>query len=161
LKGQIQEFIDVYLSKATFDEVRRCFPYMVSKDFASGGGDVREPHLPLFHLPYSSSLQIPEFKWHIFEDDVPIDVADSGILITPFEGGTACYLTGFLGLGSDTECSPTWAYMVNEAPACVCSYTGHVAIDANAPLFAENQPFVPSSDTTVTGCITASNASEF
>ncbi|KAN0124941.1 Beta-lactamase-like protein [Russula decolorans] len=67
LKGSIQQFIDVYVSQATFAEVERAFPYMVAREFASGGGD------------------IPEFKWHIFEDKVPIDVADSGILITPFE----------------------------------------------------------------------------
>ncbi|KAF8506870.1 beta-lactamase-like protein [Russula emetica] len=67
LRGAIQQFIDVYVSQATFAEVERAFPYMVAREFASGGGD------------------IPEFKWHIFEDKVPIDVADSGILITPFE----------------------------------------------------------------------------
>ncbi len=39
--------------------------------------------------------QIPEFKWHVFEDNVPFDVADSGILITPIEGGTVVHLSGF------------------------------------------------------------------
>ncbi|KAI0308048.1 beta-lactamase-like protein [Multifurca ochricompacta] len=67
LRGAIQKFIDVYASRATFAEVERAFPYMVSREFASGGGD------------------IPEFKWHIFENKEPIDVADSGIIITPFE----------------------------------------------------------------------------
>lgn len=67
LRGSIQKFIDVYASQATFTEVERSFPYMVSREYASGGGD------------------IPEFKWHIFEDKIPIDVADSGITITPFE----------------------------------------------------------------------------
>ncbi|KAH9968723.1 beta-lactamase-like protein [Russula dissimulans] len=67
LRGTIQQYIDVYVSRATFIEVERAFPYMVAREFASGGGD------------------IPEFKWHIFEDKVPIDVADSGIFITPFE----------------------------------------------------------------------------
>ncbi|KAI9462316.1 beta-lactamase-like protein [Lactarius psammicola] len=67
LRGSIQKFIDVYASQATFTEVERSFPYMVSREYASGGGD------------------IPEFKWHIFEDKVPIDVANSGIMITPFE----------------------------------------------------------------------------
>ena len=88
MKAQIQQFIDVYVSQATFDEVKRSFPYMVSRDFASGGGDVRENPVdldtPQAHHP--SYPQIPEFKWHIFEDGVPIDVAGSGIMITPFEG---------------------------------------------------------------------------
>jgi len=67
LRGSIQKFIDVYASQATFTEVKRSFPYMVAREHASGGGD------------------IPEFKWHIFEDKVPINVADSGVMITPFE----------------------------------------------------------------------------
>jgi hypothetical protein len=41
LKGAIQQFIDVYVSQATFAEVERAFPYMVAREFASGGGDVR------------------------------------------------------------------------------------------------------------------------
>ena len=60
---------------------------MVAREFASGGGDVRGSQynaLVTSFTPFVS--QIPEFKWHIFEDKVPIDVADSGILITPFEG---------------------------------------------------------------------------
>ncbi len=40
LRGAIQPHIDVYLSQETFSEVRRSFPYLVSKQFASGGGDV-------------------------------------------------------------------------------------------------------------------------
>jgi hypothetical protein len=42
LRGEIQQFIDVYVSRATFTEVERSFPYMVAREFASGGGDVRE-----------------------------------------------------------------------------------------------------------------------
>jgi hypothetical protein len=91
LKGAIQQFIDVYVSQATFSEVERSFPYMVAREFASGGGDVRDPNaLEATSLTFVS--QIPEFKWHVFEDKVPIDVADSGILITPFEGGTVTLL---------------------------------------------------------------------
>ncbi len=41
LGGAIQSSIDVYLSQDTFIEVQRSFPYLVSKEFASGGGDVR------------------------------------------------------------------------------------------------------------------------
>ncbi|KLO05756.1 hypothetical protein SCHPADRAFT_946650 [Schizopora paradoxa] len=66
LGGQIQSHIDIYLSSTTMDEVQRAFPYMVSKEFASGGGDV------------------PEFKWHIISDRVPFEIEDTGIKITPF-----------------------------------------------------------------------------
>jgi hypothetical protein len=95
LKGSIQQFIDVYVSQATFAEVERAFPYMVAREFASGGGDVRVSQynaLVTTFIPFV--YQIPEFKWHIFEDKVPIDVADSGILITPFEGRTVALLSG-------------------------------------------------------------------
>ncbi|ETW87619.1 hypothetical protein HETIRDRAFT_306066 [Heterobasidion irregulare TC 32-1] len=71
LNGVIQPHIDVYVSKATFTEVQRSFPYMVAKEFASGGGDVSEP-------------VVPEFKWHIIEDKVPFEIEDTGIEITPF-----------------------------------------------------------------------------
>ncbi|KAK0465222.1 beta-lactamase-like protein [Desarmillaria tabescens] len=66
LGKRIQEHIDVYVSQNTFTEVQRCFPYLVSKEFASGGGDV------------------PEFKWHIIDDKVPFEIEDTGIMVTPF-----------------------------------------------------------------------------
>ncbi|CCM00313.1 uncharacterized protein FIBRA_02343 [Fibroporia radiculosa] len=66
LHGVIQPHIDLYVSMATFKEVQRAFPYLISKEFASGGGDV------------------PEFKWHIIEDRVPFEIGDTGIQITPF-----------------------------------------------------------------------------
>lgn len=91
--------------------------------------------------PHTSYPQIPEFKWHIFEDKVPIDVADSGILITPFEGGTACYL---INVVSDTGYSSSWASMVNESAACVHPYTSLNAIDARTAFYAEIYPlFLP------------------
>lgn len=43
MKGAIQQHIDVYVSQATFREIQRAFPYLVAKEFASGGGDVRSP----------------------------------------------------------------------------------------------------------------------
>lgn len=43
LGGAIQEHIDVYISQNTFKEVQRTFPYLVAKEFASGGGDVGLP----------------------------------------------------------------------------------------------------------------------
>ncbi|KAG0703157.1 beta-lactamase-like protein [Suillus ampliporus] len=65
LGGAIQTHIDVYVSQSTFGEVQRSFPYLVSKEFASGGGDV------------------PEFEWHIIEDKVPFEIKDTGVRITP------------------------------------------------------------------------------
>ncbi|KAI9444963.1 beta-lactamase-like protein [Lactarius indigo] len=103
LRGSIQKFIDVYASQATFAEVERSFPYMVAREYASGGGD------------------IPEFKWHIFEDKVPIDVADSGVVITPFE----------VQARSSMGCC---------RPACVRSYTGyhHSLLRQQRPLLRQN-----------------------
>ncbi|KAI4528246.1 hypothetical protein K525DRAFT_291266 [Schizophyllum commune Loenen D] len=66
LRGRIQHHIDVYCSQDTFREVERSFPYLVSKAFASGGGDV------------------PEFVWHIIEDGVPFQILDTDVWITPF-----------------------------------------------------------------------------
>ncbi|KAG5653492.1 hypothetical protein H0H81_012701 [Sphagnurus paluster] len=66
LGNAIQSHIDVYVSQETFVEVQRSFPYLVAKEFASGGGDV------------------PEFKWHIINDSVPFEIQDTGIQVTPF-----------------------------------------------------------------------------
>lgn len=66
LRAAIQPYVDVYASQATFAEVLRSFPYLVSKEYASGGGDV------------------PDFKWHIIDDRVPFEIDDTGIEITPF-----------------------------------------------------------------------------
>ncbi|KAF9458325.1 beta-lactamase-like protein [Collybia nuda] len=66
LGNAIQPHIDVYLSQETFTEVKRSFPYLVTKEYASGGGDV------------------PEFKWHFITDDEPFEILDTGIRVTPF-----------------------------------------------------------------------------
>ncbi|KAH9835841.1 beta-lactamase-like protein [Rhodofomes roseus] len=66
LRAAIQPHIDLYVSMNTFKEVQRAFPYLISKEYASGGGDV------------------PEFKWHIIEEGVPFEIGDTGIQITPF-----------------------------------------------------------------------------
>ncbi|KAL4069423.1 beta-lactamase-like protein [Scleroderma citrinum] len=66
LRNAIQECLDIYVSEDTFREVKRSFPYLVSKEFASGGGDV------------------PDFKWHIIEDKVPFEIKDTGLWVTPF-----------------------------------------------------------------------------
>ncbi|KAJ2933597.1 hypothetical protein H1R20_g3480, partial [Candolleomyces eurysporus] len=66
LNKAIQSHIDLYVSEHTFVEVQRAFPYLVAKEFASGGGDV------------------PEFKWHIINDQEPFEIGDTGIQILPF-----------------------------------------------------------------------------
>ncbi|GJE87715.1 MBL fold metallo-hydrolase [Phanerochaete sordida] len=66
LRSAIQSHVDLYVTMHTFQEVQRAFPYLVSKEFASGGGDV------------------PEFKWHIIEDRVPFEIENTGIKIAPF-----------------------------------------------------------------------------
>lgn len=40
LHGAIQSHVDLYVSMNTFKEVQRAFPYLISKEYASGGGDV-------------------------------------------------------------------------------------------------------------------------
>ncbi|KAG6837877.1 hypothetical protein H0H93_013030 [Arthromyces matolae] len=65
LNKAIQSHIDIYISQTTFEGVQRSFPYLVSKEFASGGGDAK-------------------FRWHIIEDEVPFEILDTGIRITPF-----------------------------------------------------------------------------
>lgn len=146
LRGSIQAYIDVYVSQATFTEVERSFPYMVAREFASGGGDVRGSQCSRRH-PLTLRTQIPEFKWHIFEDKVPIDVADSGILITPFEGGTVTFYPAS-ELSIDTEYSTAWASVGCQYTTCVCPHTGHIAVgDACAAFHAENQPLVFSGTT--------------
>ncbi|KZV63129.1 Metallo-hydrolase/oxidoreductase [Peniophora sp. CONT] len=69
LRGVIQPHIDVYVSRTTFNEVQRAFPYMIAKEQASGGGDV------------------PEFRWHIFEDYQPFDVAGVEVVPMPVHHG--------------------------------------------------------------------------
>ena len=41
LEGVIQPSIDIYLTQQTLADISRAFPYLVSKEHASGGGDVR------------------------------------------------------------------------------------------------------------------------
>ncbi|KAG8895519.1 hypothetical protein FRB99_000500 [Tulasnella sp. 403] len=67
LNKSIQEYIDIYLSTACFSEIKRAFPYLVSKGFATGGGDV------------------PEFRWHIIEEHVPFAIGEDAFWVTPIE----------------------------------------------------------------------------
>ncbi|KAJ8084387.1 hypothetical protein PM082_003156 [Marasmius tenuissimus] len=66
LGNNIQQHVDIYLSQHTFQEVKRSFPYLVSKEYASGGGDV------------------PDFVYHLIEDGVPFEINDTGVFVTPF-----------------------------------------------------------------------------
>ena len=73
----------------TFQEVQRAFPYLVSKEFASGGGDVSVPPRETQSLNCAKfPWQVPEFKWHIIEDRVPFEIENTGIKITPFAGAS-------------------------------------------------------------------------
>lgn len=66
LSSAIQPYIDIYLSQETLDEVQRAFPYLVTKEFATGGGGV------------------PDFKWHIIKDNVSFEIEDTGVRVLPF-----------------------------------------------------------------------------
>jgi hypothetical protein len=85
LNQSIQHHIDVYLSKATFAAVQNSFPYLVSKEFASGGGDVCIS-LTIEFTHANSPSQVPEFQWHVIDDQVPFQIQDTGIYVTPFAG---------------------------------------------------------------------------
>ncbi|KIO02379.1 hypothetical protein M404DRAFT_148234 [Pisolithus tinctorius Marx 270] len=95
LGAAIQQHIDVYVSGDTFREVERAFPYLVSKEFASGGGD-----------------QVPEFKWHIIEDKVRFEIKDTGVWITPFLGESQRVLLyeGRVGETSLPKVQPFWCF---------------------------------------------------
>ncbi|KAG9103846.1 hypothetical protein FRC06_007524, partial [Ceratobasidium sp. 370] len=55
----------VLLTHSHADEVQRSFPYLVAKEFATGGGD------------------IPEFRWHIIKENEPFRIEGTGFDITP------------------------------------------------------------------------------
>ncbi|KAG8982238.1 hypothetical protein FRB90_006927 [Tulasnella sp. 427] len=68
LNTAIQSHLDIYVNATSFGEIKRAFPYLVSKGFATGGGDV------------------PEFQWHIIEDRVPFPIGgENGFWVTPVE----------------------------------------------------------------------------
>jgi len=69
LRNAIQPHIDVYLTSQTFTEVSRSFPYLVDKAFGSGGGD------------------LPDFQWHIIEENVPFTVRGLSVLPFPVHHG--------------------------------------------------------------------------
>ncbi|KAG8890827.1 hypothetical protein FRB98_004872 [Tulasnella sp. 332] len=64
--GAIQEYIDIYCSEATFREIQKAFPYLTSRGFATGGGDV------------------PEFRWHMITTGESFAIGeDDEFWITP------------------------------------------------------------------------------
>ncbi|KAG8714522.1 hypothetical protein FRC09_017528 [Ceratobasidium sp. 395] len=64
-KNRIQDHIDVYLSAETMQVINRSFPYLVSKEHATGSGNVAE------------------FKWYIIEENQPFKIGGLDIDITP------------------------------------------------------------------------------
>ncbi|KAG9121939.1 hypothetical protein FRC07_001874, partial [Ceratobasidium sp. 392] len=64
-RNRIQDHIDVYLSTETMKVINRAFPYLVSKEHATGSGNVAE------------------FKWHIIEDNTSFNIEGVDIDITP------------------------------------------------------------------------------
>ena len=111
------------MSQATFIEIQRSFPYLVSKEFASGGGDV-SPHgrlsIELMLMPRVE--QVPEFKWHIIDDRKSFEIENTGIRVSPFAGKRHCDhdFSTFARLLS-YKLSPSRAYLFDSAPTTVCS----------------------------------------
>ncbi|KAJ7462793.1 beta-lactamase-like protein [Mycena galericulata] len=67
LSDRIQPHIDLYVSEATYQDIKRMFPYLVSREYASGGGDV------------------PEFVWHVcLENGLQFEIHNTSIMVTPF-----------------------------------------------------------------------------
>ncbi|KAJ6585285.1 beta-lactamase-like protein [Mycena capillaripes] len=65
--NRIQPHVDIYVSEATYQDIKKVFPYLVSKEFASGGGD------------------LPVFVWHVCIDNaIPFEINDTSIMVTPF-----------------------------------------------------------------------------
>ncbi|KAJ7169471.1 beta-lactamase-like protein [Mycena filopes] len=80
LSSRIQSHIDLYCSQATYEDIKRMFPYLVSKEFASGGGDVQNSSSPQL-----TKHRSPEFVWHVCIDNtVPFEINDTGVMVTPF-----------------------------------------------------------------------------
>ncbi|KAF8602693.1 hypothetical protein BDV93DRAFT_523798 [Ceratobasidium sp. AG-I] len=90
LSGRIQSHINIYASAFTFKEVQRSFPYLVAKEFATGGGD------------------IPEFRWHMIKENEPFRVEGLDFDITPISVHHGRIFTdeptppGFMPTPSDT-----------------------------------------------------------
>lgn len=154
---RIQDHVDVYLTRDTFNGVQSSFPYMVHKEYATGGGD------------------IPDFKWHIIEDKVPFEIEDTGILITPFyvqhgwifapppvDHTTATNTSSkkpFWSLGlkledkivyiSDVSCIPADAWpIISGVPVCVLDclhlrhHPSHFALDESIPNRVSHEEYI-------------------
>ncbi|ODQ53921.1 metallo-beta-lactamase family protein [Saitoella complicata NRRL Y-17804] len=86
LGGLVQDTIDVYVSKETMDTIALTFPYMVSKDAGTGGGD------------------LPQFNWHVFDPTKSFRIPSCGnIEVTPLLVEHGRYFSGvprpFMSLG--------------------------------------------------------------
>ncbi|KAH9912236.1 beta-lactamase-like protein, partial [Epithele typhae] len=94
LRGAIQSHVDIYCSEETFEAVKVTFPYLVRKEFASGGGDV------------------PEFRWHPWlEDRHTFEILDTGIKVTPL-----AVKHGFCGAKVVPKPEKTMGYMETTSP---------------------------------------------
>lgn len=102
LEKSIQAHIDIYASHATFTEVKHAFPYLVSKEFASGGGDVCFETVA-HQRNLTPSPKVPQFRWHTIDPNQPFMVGDTGIKVTPFSG--TLYASSMSYLKSDVSSS--------------------------------------------------------
>lgn len=57
LGGFVQDHIDVYCTKVTLDAIGKTFPYLVNKNFATGGGDVSELRFKIFDEAKSFTIE--------------------------------------------------------------------------------------------------------
>ncbi|KAI8338534.1 metallo-beta-lactamase family protein [Chlamydoabsidia padenii] len=73
LGNAVQEKVDIYLTEETMDTVKRAFPYLVSADYATGGGDVAT------------------FKYHIFDSTKTLSI--HGLDFTPLPVHHGIYFT--------------------------------------------------------------------
>ena len=137
LRGAIQQFIDVYVSRETFVEVERAFPYMVAREFASGGGDVRKCQQSQRHISHISYLRFPNLNGTSLKTRCLSMLQILEFLLHPLKVGvTGIY---YLGLSFDIGRSAAWATVDSNSTPCLCSHTSHTAVNADATVNAEHQ----------------------
>lgn len=77
------------MSQATFDQVKISFPYMVSSEYASGGGEVKiksSCNVSVLWLMLNVA-QVPSFQWHVVkEEKEPFIIKGTDIRVTPLPG---------------------------------------------------------------------------
>jgi hypothetical protein len=63
---------------------------IVSREYASGGGDVCFQALD--KIPdVKHHIKVPEFKWHIIDENVPFEIGETGVNVLPFAGPSLCH----------------------------------------------------------------------